>query len=100
MKRLLVGIFLSFAGLSAYGDEGWGPYTYRSPIMVQQAPVVQNFQLVQNYYAVPSPVAIMVPQYVPVTTYQDMLVEHKVWCFYKRYEIVRVPQTVYIPVKY
>lgn len=96
MKKLLAGMVLFVVGYcgSAYGDEGWVPYVYRPPVVVQPAPIVQNFQLIQ-YYNIP-----MVPQYAPVTTYQDILIEHKVWCFHKRYEVVRVPQTVYVPVKY
>jgi hypothetical protein len=94
MKKILAGIFFFVVSGVACGNEGWVPYVYRPPIVVQPAPIVQNFQLVQ-YYNVP-----IVPQYVPVTTYQDVLVEHKVWCFHKRYEIVRIPQTVYVPVKY
>ena len=100
MKSLLLAVILCVAGMSANGDEGWGPYTYQSPIMVQQAPIVQNFQLVQNYYAVPSPVAIMVPQYVPVTVYQNVLVERRYHCFFKRIEVLSVPQTVYVPNRY
>jgi hypothetical protein len=100
MKRLLLAVMLCFAGINANGDEGWGPYVYQSPIVAQQAPIVQNFQLVRNYYAVPSPVAIMVPQYVPVTTYQNVLVERRYHCLFKRYEVVSVPQTLYVPIRY
>lgn len=100
MKSLLLAVVLTVAGTSADGDEGWGPYIHQSPVMVQQTPVIQNFQLVQNYYGSPSPMVPVATQYLPVTTYQNILVEHKVWCFHKRYEIVRVPQTVYVPVKY
>jgi hypothetical protein len=100
MKRLLLVVMLCFAGISANGDEGWAPYIHQSPVMVQQAPIVQNFQLVQNYYAVPSPVTIMVPQYLPVTTYQNVVVERRYHCFFKRYEVVSVPQTLYVPIRY
>jgi len=100
MKRLLLVVVLCFAGINAYGDEGWGPYVYQSPVAVQQAPVVQNFQLVQNYYTVPSPVAIMVPQYVPVTTYQNVVVERRYCCFFKRIEVLSAPQTLYVPYRY
>jgi hypothetical protein len=100
MKRLLLAVMLCFAGMRANGDEGWGPYTYKSPIVAQQAPIVQNFQLVQNYYAVPSPVEIMVPQYVPVTIYQNVLVERRYHCFFKRIEVLSVPQTLYVPYRY
>jgi len=100
MKKLLVGIFLSFAGMNAHGDDGWGPYVYQSPIMAQQAPVVQNFQLVQNYYVAPSPIVAIVPQYVPVTIYQNVVVERRYHCFFKRIEVLSIPQTLYVPYRY
>jgi hypothetical protein len=90
MKKILAGILLIFATSCAYGDE-WVPYVYRPP--VQQIQVVQNFQMVPYYVPV-------VVSYVPVTVYQNVLVEHKIWCLHKRYEIVNIPQTVYVPVKY
>lgn len=93
MKKLLVGMLLFVCGGVAMGDEGWGPYVYNPPVISQPVQVVQNIQFVPYY-------VMVTPQYVPVTTYQNILVEHKVWCFHKRYEIVRVPQTVYVPVKY
>ena len=99
MKKLLVGIFLSFAGMNANGDDEWGPYVYRSPIMVQQAPIVQNFQAIQ-YYAPTVMIAPYVPQYVPLTTYQNFLVERRYCCFFKRYEVLSVPQTLYVPNRY
>jgi len=95
MKKLLVGMLLLVAGSSARGDE-WVPYVYRTPIIVaQQVPVVQAIQMVPFYYSVP-----VVPQYVPVTSYQNVLVEHRHHCFFKRYEVVTIPQTVYVPVRY
>lgn len=102
MKKILVAGFLFCAGYcgNVNGDEGWVPYVYRPPVMVQQAPIVQ---MVPYYYAVPVPVAVMVPlapQYVPVTSYQNVLVERRYHCFFKRYEMVSVPQTVYVPNRY
>jgi hypothetical protein len=99
MKRLLLAAMLCVAGINANGDEGWGPYVYQSPIMVQQAPVVQNFQAIQ-YYAPTVMMVPSVPQYFPVTTYQNVLVERRYHCFFKRYEVVSVPRTLYVPIRY
>jgi hypothetical protein len=99
MKRLLLVVVLCFAGMRADGDEGWGPYTYQSPVVVQQAPVVQNFQAIQ-YYAPTVMMAPLVPQYVPVTTYQNVLVERRYCCFFKRIEVLSVLQTLYVPIRY
>jgi hypothetical protein len=99
MKRLLLVVVLCFAGINANGDEGWGPYIHQSPIMVQQAPVVQNFQVIQ-YYAPTVMMAPSVPQYVPVTTYQNVVVERRYHCFFKRIEVLSVPQTLYVPYRY
>lgn len=102
MKKLLAIVFLLVAGLSGnvYGDEGWGPYVYLAPVLVQPAPIVQ---MVPCYYIIPVPVVAMVPlapQYFPVTTYQNVLVERRYRCFFKRYEVLSVPQTVYVPIRY
>jgi hypothetical protein len=100
MKSLLLAAVLCVAGMNVRGDEGWGPYVYHPPVVAQQAPVVQNFQLVQNYYGYPSPMIPVVPQYLPVTTYQNVVVERRYHCFFKRYEVVSVPQTLYVPIRY
>jgi hypothetical protein len=42
----------------------------------------------------------VVPQYLPVTTYQNVVVERRYHCFFKRYEVVSVPQTLYVPYRY
>lgn len=100
MKKLLAVVFLFCAGCcgSVYGDEGWGPYVYQSPVVVQQAPVVQ---MVPYYYTVPVVQMVpLVPHYVPVTTYQNVLVERRYHCFFKRYEVLSVPQTLYVPYRY
>jgi hypothetical protein len=102
MKKLLAAGFLFCAGCcgNVYGDEGWGPYVYRAPIVSQQAPVVQNFQMIQYYYAPAVTMAPSVPLFVPVTSYQNILVERRYCCFFKRIEVVSVPQTLYVPIKY
>jgi hypothetical protein len=99
MKSLLLASVLCVAGLSGdiYGDDGWGPYVYRPPVLVQQAPVVP----IAPYYYVPVVTMVpYVPQYVPVTSYQNVLVERRYSCFFKRYEVLTVPQTVYVPTRY
>jgi hypothetical protein len=101
MKKLLAAGFLFFAGCcgNIYGDEGWGPSVYRAPIVSQQAPVVQNFQMIQHY-APTVLVAPVVHYFVPVTVYQNILVERRYTCFFKRIEVVSAPQTLYVPIKY
>jgi hypothetical protein len=99
MKKLLVGLLMSVAGMNAHGGE-WVPYVYHSPIVSQQAPVVQNFQVIQYYYAPTVTMAPTVPLFVPVTTYQNVLVERRYHCFFKRYEVLSVPQTLYVPNRY
>lgn len=99
MKKLLAIVFLFCVGYcgNVSGDEGWVPYVYRPPVVVQQAPTVQ---MVPYYYVVPVPVMVpLAPQYVSVTGYQNVLVERRYHCFFKRYEVVSIPQTVYIPIK-
>jgi hypothetical protein len=99
MKKLCTIVFLCVAGLGGniYGDEGWGPYVYRPPVVVQQAPAVP----VVPYYYVPVVTMVpLVPEYVPVTTYQNVVVERRYCCFFKRYEVVSVPQTLYVPNRY
>jgi hypothetical protein len=101
MKKLLAAAFLICAGCcgSVNGDEGWGPYVYQPPISIQQAPAVQNFQMIQ-YYAPTVIMAPVVPLFVPVTSYQNVVVERRYCCFFKRYEVVTLPQTVYVPNRY
>jgi hypothetical protein len=100
MKKLLAAGFLFCAGCcgNAHGDEGWGPYIHRSPVMVQQVPTAV---VAPYYYVVPMVTMVpVVPQYLPVTTYQNVLVERRYHCFFKRYEVLTVPQTVYVPNRY
>jgi len=95
MKKLLAATFLFCAGCcgSVYGDEGWVPYVYRAPIVNQQAPAIQ-------YYAPAVTIAPSVPLFVPVTSYQNILVERRYCCFFKRIEVVSVPQTFLVPIRY
>lgn len=95
MKKLLAGLLMSVAGMSAHGGE-WVPYVYQAPVMVQPAPVVA----VPYYYAPMVTMVPMAPQYVPVTLYQNVLVERRCWTLLKKTEVVSVPQTVYVPVRY
>lgn len=100
MKSLLLAVLLCVAGVNANGDD-WGPYVYRSPIVNQFVVMIQPAQIVPYYYYVPVVViAPVTPQYFPVTTYQNVLVERRYSCFFKRYEVVTVPQTLYIPNRY
>lgn len=96
MKFLIV--FLSvFCSSLCYGNE-WVPYR-QYPVQNQLAPV-QYVQYPQ-YPAVLVPVVIpMSVYYVPVVTYQSVLVEHKQWCMFKRYEIVNLPKIDYLPVRF
>ena len=98
MKKILAGILLFVAGNVALGDEGWVPYVYYPPVVVQQVPMAVA---APYYYYVPVVTMVpVVPQYVPVTSYQNVLVERRYHCFFKRYEVLSVPQTVYVPNRY
>lgn len=100
MKKILAGILLFVAGLrgNVYGNE-WGPYVYQAPMVSQVVTVVPQVPVIQYYVPVVAMVPL-VPQYIPVTSYQNVLMERRYHCFFKRYEMVTVPQTVYVPIKY
>jgi hypothetical protein len=93
MKTMFLGLVLSCAGLTASGSE-WIPYV---PNPVVQPVVMQQPVMIQYVYV---PVVPLVPQYVPVTSYQNVLVERRYHCFFKRIEVLSVPQTVYVPIRY
>jgi hypothetical protein len=90
MKKLLAIIFLIYSVSSADASE-WVPYVYHAPSIIQAPPV----QYIPYTYYVPS--TVMVPV-VPVVSYQNVVVEHRCWHLFKKYEVVRVPQTFYVPV--
>lgn len=92
MKTLIVMLAM-VCGSVSYGNE-WVPYREYRPVAVQ-LPVIQQYPVVP----VPVVVPLVVP-YVPVVTYDSILVEQKQWCLFKRYEIVNVPRVSYVPVKY
>lgn len=87
---------LMACGSVSYANE-WVPYREYRPVapVAVQLPVMQQYPVV----AVPVVVPLVVP-YVPVVTYDSILVEQKQWCLFKRYEIVNVPRVSYIPVRY
>lgn len=65
--------------------------------MIQQVPTVA----VAPYYYVPVVTMVpVVPQFLPVTSYQNILVERRYCCFFKKIEVVSVPQTFLVPIKY
>ena len=76
--RIVLGAILCLMCSSAFCQE-WIPYVPPNPVVVQAVvpPVVLN--------------------YVPVVTYQNVLVERGLWCFHKRYENVVVPKIQYVP---
>lgn len=95
MKTLMV-FCLMVCGSVSYGNE-WVPYREYRPV----APVAVQLPVIQQYPVVTVPVVVpLVVPYVPVVTYDSILVEHKQWCLFKRYEIVNVPRVSYIPVRY
>ena len=100
MKKILAGMFLFVAGLGGdiYGNE-WGPYVYQAPIVSQVVTVVPQVPVIQYYVPVVAMVPL-VPQYIHVTSSQNVLVERRYYCFLKRYEVLAVPQTVYVPNRY
>lgn len=97
MKKILGVVFVlcgGFVGGIANGDE-WVPYMGPNAY-----PVVQNIQMIPAppmvfYYPVP-----VMPQYVPMVVYQNVVVETRSWCLLKKFEVVRVPTTLYVPVRY
>jgi hypothetical protein len=70
----------------------WVPYNPQRIQPIVQLPVIQQYPVV----AVPIIVPLMIP-YVPVVTYDSILVEQKQWCLFKRYEWVQVPRVHYVP---
>ena len=88
---LTMMMFVCGAGMRVNGNE-WVPYVNMVPS--QSIPTVQvPVQVVPVYYYV-------APQYVPVTVYQNVVVEYKQWCLLKKYEVVSVPRVMYVPVRY
>jgi hypothetical protein len=94
MLKLLSGLFVFALCSVSYGSD-WMSYVPQQPMAVQQAPAIQY---VPVYY--PIIIAPAAPQLVPVTTYQNFVVERRCWTLLKRYEVVSVPQTVYVPIRY
>ena len=96
MKTLYVGMIFLFLSMSSVNANEWVPYNvYRTqgvatPIV--QLPMIQQYPVV----AVPVVVPLMVP-YVPVVTYDSILVEQNQWCLFKRYEWVQMPRVHYVP---
>ena len=93
-----MGILLCLVVSSVRADE-WVPYVYRPPVVA-----VQNFQAISVpvpvFYPYFVPVVAVAPQYVSVTTYQNVLVERRYCYFLKRFEVVSIPQTQYVPIRY
>jgi hypothetical protein len=96
MKSLFYGIILIMACGSVCEAQVYGEIRPIVPYVYYGVPYYYTPQTVMVPVAPPQPVI----QYVPVTTYQNVLVEKKEWCLLKKYEIVPLYQTVYIPVKY
>lgn len=96
MKMLLAFIVCVSLCFDARANE-WIPYRTFQPQI--SAPIQQQAPL---QYPVPL-TTIVVPlyiPYVPVVTYDSIIVEHKQWCLFKRYEIINVPKVQYVPIKY
>lgn len=95
MRTLLI-VCLIICGSVCCADE-WVPYIPQ-PIVVPQ-PLYQTPTPQYPAYPVAVVVPVMVP-YVPVVTYQSVLVEHRQWCLFKRYETVTIPRITYLPARY
>lgn len=93
MKNLLLGLLLTLFCSVCCGGEWIAAGEIRPIQIIQPAPV---------YYYAPQVIVVPVPppqiQYVPVTTYSNVVVERPIWCLFKRYDIVPVTNTVYLPV--
>ena len=94
MLKLLSGLLVFALCSVSYGSD-WMSYVPQQPIVVQQAPAIQY---VPVYY--PIIIAPPAPQYFPVTVYQNVVVERRYACFFKRIEVLTVPQTFYVPNRY
>lgn len=94
MRYIIVALLMIMCCDNAKANE-WVPYAGNRP-----TPYVQP--LIPIYYYSPQilvvPVAPQPIQYVPITTYSNVVVERPVWCLFKRYDIVPVANTVYLPV--
>lgn len=96
MKSILV-CCLMICGSACFGNE-WVPYAHRLPnvpVSNTQLPMIQQYPVAPVYVVIP----LMVP-YIPVVTYESILVEQKQWCLFKRYEIINVPRINYVPARY
>jgi hypothetical protein len=92
MKILYAGMIFLFLSISNVNANEWVPYIPQRIQPVVQLPMIQQYPIV----AVPVIVPLMVP-YVPVVTYDSILVEQNQWCLFKRYEWVQVPKIHYVP---
>lgn len=92
MKTLYAGMIFFILTTTSTNANEWVPYNPQRIQPIVQLPMIQQYPVV----AVPVIVPLMVP-YVPVVTYDSILVEHSQWCLFKRYEWVQVPRVHYIP---
>ncbi len=96
MKTLVVMLTMVCGSVCCANE--WVPYTHRlpsAPVSNMQLPVMTQYPVAPVYVVVP----LVVP-YVPVVTYDSVLVEQKQWCLFKRYEIINVPRVNYVPARY
>lgn len=93
MKSIILVCAMTCCSLS-FGNE-WVPYRVLPPAPVVQLPVATQYPVQPVYVVVP----LVIP-YIPVVTYDSVLIEQKQWCLFKRYEIINVPRVNYVPVKY
>lgn len=99
MNKFLMCLVFVLCCSTAMGNE-WTPY--RASSVVVHAPIQLQLQAQPVQYpitAIPVVVPLWVP-FVPVVTYESVLVEHKQWCLFNRYEIVNIPKVQYVPAKY
>lgn len=95
MKNILLVLLLMFCCAEVNGQ-----------ILGENRPIV-NYNcapqyVVVNYQYIAVPVATIVPviQYYPVVIWQNVVVEKREWMLTKRYEIVPMYQTLYVPARY
>ena len=94
MKNILTLSLFLILWSSVVRADGWVACGEIRPTQ----PVVQYVNMPPSVFLI----AVPIPQvyYVPVTTYQNIIIEKNYWCLSKRYEVVPVPQTVYVPYRY
>lgn len=94
MKKIVLSIVLMFVAEGVGHCDEWVPYGSN-----MLATPVQKIEYVPYYYNVPYVTMVpLVKTYVPIVKYENRIVEVNSWCCFKNYQVVAVPQIVYVPI--